>query len=111
MSKSRVIVLSVVQQGLTKAEVARKYGVSWQWVHTLVTRYEQHGEIGLEPLSRAPHSTKNHTPAEVTDRIIELRHQLGADGFDAGPQSIRDRLLQEAPSAPPRLLAPQSAAS
>jgi transposase len=43
MSKSRVIVLSVVQQGLTKAEVARKYGVTWRWVHTLVTRYEQGG--------------------------------------------------------------------
>jgi transposase InsO family protein len=102
MSKSRVIVLSVIQQGLTKAEVARKYGVTWRWVHTLVTRYEQDGEIGLEPRSRAPHSTKNHTPPETTDRIIELRHQLGTDGFDAGPQSIRDRLLQEAPCAPSR---------
>ena len=44
MSKSRIIVLSVVQQGLTKAEVARKYGVTWQWVHELVTRYERDGE-------------------------------------------------------------------
>jgi transposase len=45
MSKSRIIVLSVVQQGLTKAEAARKYGVSWRWVHTLVTRY---GKDGLD---------------------------------------------------------------
>jgi transposase InsO family protein len=102
MSKSRVIVLSVVQQGLTKAEVARKYGVTWRWVHTLVTRYEQDGEAGLEPHSRAPLSNKNQTPPDVTNRVIELRHQLVADGFDAGPQSIRDRLLLEALSAPSR---------
>ncbi|MCF8550239.1 MAG: IS481 family transposase [Pontimonas sp.] len=100
MSKSRVIVLSVVQQGLTKAEVARKYGVTWQWVHTLVTRYEQDGEAGLEPRSRAPQTNKNETPPGVTDRIIELRSELKAEGFDAGPLSIRDRLLQEGLPAP-----------
>ncbi len=36
MSKAKVIVLSVVHQGLTKAEAARRYDVRWQWVHTLV---------------------------------------------------------------------------
>ena len=102
MSKSRVIVLSVVQQGLTKAEVARKYGVSWQWVHTLVTRYEQDGEAGLEPRSRAPHANKHQTPPNVSDRIIELRSELKAEGFDAGPLSIQDRLLQEGLPAPSR---------
>lgn len=102
MSKSRVIVLSVVQQGLTKAEVARKYGVSWQWVHTLVPRYEQDREAGLEPRSRAPHANKHGTPPNVSDRIIELRSELKAEGFDAGPLSIQDRLLQEGLPAPSR---------
>jgi transposase len=102
MSKSRVIVLSVVQQGLTKAEVARKYGVTWQWVHTLVTRYEQDGQAGLEPRSRAPQTNKNETPPGITDRIIELRSELKAEGFDAGPLSIRDRLLREGLPAPSR---------
>jgi transposase InsO family protein len=95
MSKSRIIVLSVVQQGLTKAEVARKYGVTWRWVHELVTRYEQEGPPGLEPRSRAPHSNKNQTPPYVSERIIELRGELKAEGFDAGPHSIRNRLVQE----------------
>jgi transposase InsO family protein len=102
MSKSRVIVLSVVQQGLTKAEVARKYGVSWRWVHTLVTRYEQDGEPGLEPHSRAPRSNKNQTSASIADRIIALRTELTTTGFDAGPLSIRDRLLHEGLPAPSR---------
>lgn len=102
MSKSRVIVLPVVQQGLTEAEVARKYGVSWQWVHTLVTRYARDGEAGLDPRSRAPQTNKHQTPPGVTDRIIELRSELKAEGFDAGPLSIRDRLLQEGLPAPSR---------
>jgi transposase InsO family protein len=102
MSKSRVIVLSVVQQGLTKAEVARKYGVSWQWVHELVTRYEREGDAGLEPRSRKSQSNKNHTAPEVANRVLELRRQLTHEGFDAGPHSIRDRLIHEGLPAPSR---------
>lgn len=102
MSKSRVIVLSVVHQGLTKSEVARKFGVSWQRVHELVTRYERDGEAGLEPKSRRPHTNKNQTPPHLVERVIELRHQLTHDGFDAGPQSIRDRLLMDNLAAPTR---------
>jgi transposase len=85
MSKSRVIVLSVVQQGLTKSEAAKKFGVSWQWVHELVTRYERDGEAGLEPKSRRPHSNKNQTPPHLVQRVIQLRAELTRDGFDAGP--------------------------
>ena len=102
MSKSRVIVLSVVQQGLTKAEVARKYDVSWQWVHTLVTRYEQHGLDGIEPRSRRPKTNPQQTATETTERILTLRRELSAVGFDAGPQSIRDRLLNDGLHAPAR---------
>lgn len=96
------IVLSVVQQGLTKAEIARKYGVAWRWVHEIVTRDEQDGEAGLDPQSRAPHTNKHQTPHGVSERIVELRNELKADGFDAGPNSIRDRLLQEGLPAPSR---------
>jgi transposase InsO family protein len=94
MSKSRVIVLSVVQQGLTKAEVARKYGVTWRWVHTLVTRYEQGGLETLEH-SRRPHSNSRRISAEIEDRIIQLRHELTTAGLDAGPESIRSYLTTE----------------
>ena len=33
MSKARVISLSVVHQRLTKAEAAKTFDESWQWVH------------------------------------------------------------------------------
>ena len=100
MSKSRVIVLSVVQQGLSKAEVARKYGVTWRWVHTLVTRYERGGLEALEPRSRRPHTNPKTTSVETRERITTLRKKLRDAGFDAGPQSIRDRLLLEGLPSP-----------
>lgn len=88
MSKARVIVLSVIEQGLTKAETARKYDVSWRWVHTLVKRYEQHGLHGLEPRSRAPRRNSRATPEPVKARILELRTQLYANGLDNGPVTV-----------------------
>ncbi|WP_223690717.1 IS481 family transposase [Leifsonia poae] len=95
MSKARVIVLSVVHQGLTKAEAARKFDVSWQWVHTLVTRYETGGLDALEPHSRRPHTSSTGTPEHVRTRIIALRQQLTTDGLDAGPVTIAWHLEQE----------------
>jgi transposase InsO family protein len=99
MSKSRVIVLSVVQQGLTKAEAARKFGVTWRWVHTLVSRYEEEGLDALEK-SRRPKSNPRQTPPTVVRRILELRKELTKQGLDAGAGSIRSYLLREKKRAP-----------
>jgi transposase InsO family protein len=100
MSKAKVIVLCVVHQGLTKAEAARRYNVSWQWVHTLVTRYEQGGIDALEPHSRRPAANPRSTPPATQQRIIELRQQLDADGLDAGPITIAHHLGIEGITAP-----------
>lgn len=74
MSKAKVIVLSVVEQGLSKAEAARRYDVSWRWVHTLVQRYESGGIEALEPRSRRTRTNPRATPEHVRTRIIELHH-------------------------------------
>ncbi len=95
MSKARVIVLSVVHQGLSKTEAARRFGVSRQWVHALVARYEAEGLDGLEPRSRRPHTVPRATPEPVAERIRQLRRQLAADGLDAGPVTIAWHLEQE----------------
>jgi transposase InsO family protein len=100
MSKARVIVLSVVHQGLTKAEAARKFEVSWQWVHTLVTRYESGGLDALEPRSRRPRSSPITTSDPVRARVVQLRAQLSSDGLDAGPVTIAWHLDQEGIRAP-----------
>jgi transposase InsO family protein len=95
MSKARVIVLAVVHQGLTKSEAAELYGVSWQWVHTLVGRYNEGGLDALEPRSRRPASNSKATPPKVADRVVELRKQLDTDGLDAGPVTIASHLAAE----------------
>lgn len=100
MAKARVIVLSVVHQGLSKAEAARRYRVSWQWVHTLVTRYWEGGLEAIEPRSRRPSSNPRATPDRVRDRIVELRKSLDADGLDHGPVSIAGRLAAEGVRVP-----------
>ena len=100
MSKAKVIVLSVVHQGLSKAEAARRFNVSWQWVHTLVTRYHQGGLQAVEPRSKRPTTNRNATPDAIRDRIIKLRKQLDADGLDAGPVTIAIHLQRDGLTAP-----------
>ena len=98
--KNLVIARAVVEQGLTPTEAATRYGVSRQWVHTLVRRYQQHGPAGIEPRSRAPHTHPGRTPPEIRDRILALRHDLIDTGADAGPLTIAWHLAQEDRPAP-----------
>ncbi|MEV7528798.1 IS481 family transposase [Agrococcus sediminis] len=100
MSKSRVIVLSVVQQGLSKAEAARRFGVSWQWVDELVKRYRVGGIDALEPRSRRPKTNPRRTTEPVRARVVALRLELTAAGWDAGPASIAARLEREHTPSP-----------
>lgn len=100
MSKARVIVLSVVEQGMGKAEAARRFGVSRRWVHTLVERYLAGGLDGLEPRSRKPHSNPISTAQSVRDRIIYHRQHLASEGLDAGPVTIAWHLQQEGLTPP-----------
>jgi transposase len=95
VSKERVIVLSVVQQQLSKAEAARRYQVSWRWVHTLVTRYQTGGWKAVETRSRRPHSNSRAVNDELRERICTLRGELQTAGLDHGPVSIAARLKQE----------------
>lgn len=98
--KNLVIVRAVREQGLSHAEAAARFGVTRQWVHTLVRRYDIDGPDGVAPRSRAPKTRPGTTPNGVRDRIIALRVQLVADGADAGPETISWHLEQEGRRAP-----------
>lgn len=95
IDQNRVIVLAVVQMGLSPAEAARRFGISRQWVHVLLKRYEELGEAGLEARSRRPATHPAATPEAVRARIRKLRDELSAAGLDAGAESIADRLGRE----------------
>ncbi|WP_308796928.1 helix-turn-helix domain-containing protein [Agromyces silvae] len=99
-NKNLVIVRAVTEQGLTHAQAAARFGVTRQWVHTLVSRYQRGGPDAVGTQSRAPKRRPVTTPEPVRARIIQLRHELTADGADAGPVTIGWHLEQEGILAP-----------
>jgi transposase InsO family protein len=95
MSLARLVVTGVRLEGRSVTEVARDYGVSRQWVYTLLARYDAEGEAGLQARSRRPRGNARATPAAVEERIVELRKQLTDAGLDAGAHTIAWHLEQE----------------
>lgn len=100
MVKNRIIVESVVSQGIGVRATARKYGVSPAWVSTLVRRYRAEGPAAFEPRSKRPRSNPTATPPAVENRIIELRKELVDLGTDAGADTIHTHLEREGLTAP-----------
>lgn len=98
--KNLVIVRSVLDQGLTPAQAAARFGVSRQWVHVLIRRYEAQGLEGVAPRSRAPRSRPGTTSDAVRERVLQLRRRLSTSGADAGPETIVWHLQQEGLRAP-----------
>jgi transposase InsO family protein len=99
MGMPQLVVTAVLVEHRTKSEVARDYGLSRQWVTTLISRYLADGEAGLLPRSRRPLTSPTQTPGEV-DRIVQIRKDLDKGGHEAGADTIRSHLLRERGSAP-----------
>ncbi len=95
MSKARVAVLKVVTKQLSVTQAAADYGYSRRHLQRLLARYREDGIDAVDPRTRRPLSNPQATPAVVRDRIIELRLQLTADGWDNGPVTIAWHLEQE----------------
>jgi transposase InsO family protein len=87
-SKSQVIILSLLHEGLTPTQTAKRFGVSRKWIYQLLARYKAGGLHALEPQSRRPHSNPRALSSQLRQEIITLRHQLGLQGLDAGAASI-----------------------
>ena len=56
-------------------ELCARHGISRQAGYNTLERFQQHGWEGLEERSRAPWHHPNQTPAEMEQRIIELRQK------------------------------------
>jgi transposase InsO family protein len=100
VSLGRLVVAAVRLEGRSKSEVARSYGVSRQWVHELVRRFEAEGEAGLEARSRRPLTSRQQTLLEVEDEIVGLRKALQEEGLDAGAHTIAYHLVKRRGAAP-----------
>ncbi len=64
-----------VLDGAPLVEVALRYGVSRQSVHTWRKRYQELGVEGLKDRSRRPRHSPTRLPADVEALICELRRQ------------------------------------
>lgn len=99
-TKNEVIVLAVVEGGLSVTETADRFQVSRRWVHALLARYRAHGIEAVAARSRAPRSSPTRTPEPVRAAIVQWRDTLIREGLDAGAESIRDRLQPQMPVPP-----------
>jgi transposase InsO family protein len=78
-------VLEVLEEGASVTEVARRYGVVRQTVHTWLRRYAEDGLGGLADRSPRPASCPHQMPAQVEARIVAMRREH--PGW--GPSRIR----------------------
>jgi transposase len=88
MSKRRAVVLAVVVEGSSQAGAARRYELSEATVSRWLARWRDEGEAAFEAKSRRPRNSPNRVPAEVVERIVNLRVELAGAGLDAGPATI-----------------------
>ena len=95
----RLLIVQRYQARWKQAHIAAAMGVSRKCVKTWIDRYAAEGEIGLQDRSSRPHKTPRRTPAEVEQRVLELRRRerRGPDwiGVEAGvPARTVSRILR-----------------
>jgi transposase InsO family protein len=77
--------------GASVTEVAHRYGVTRQTVHSWLKRYAQAGLAGLVDRPSRPGNCPHQMAPEVVARVVELRRMRPF----WGPRSIRHQLLRE----------------
>jgi transposase InsO family protein len=99
---ARYVVDAVVLEGRSPREVASAHGISKSWIYELIARYRVGGYDALQPRSRRPRACTHETPVATVHAIVALRHQLAADGHDAGPATIAYHLAKRIEEVPSR---------
>jgi transposase InsO family protein len=89
----RYIVDAVVLERRSPTELAREHGICRRWIHKLVKRFNEGGYPALEARSRRPHSCSHQTAPDIKAQILQLRQELVAGGYDAGPETIAHHLI------------------
>lgn len=100
MNKNAVIVLSVIEHKKPIKLVCQEFEVSRSWVYELLRRHRILGPAAFEKGSKRPHGNALAISLELHQEIAKLRHELTAQGLDAGAQSIQFRLHTKYGHAP-----------
>jgi len=90
-------VLAVIREGMRVSEVAEKFGVHRDTVHSWLARYEAQGLEGLRDRSHRPNTSPLQMPAVIEARVLELRRNRP----HWGPMSLRHQLAREGVSPLP----------
>lgn len=76
--------MEFIKQALMKdvniSQLCREYGISRKTGYKWLRRYLEEGEEGLQDRSRRPHHSPQRTPAEVEQRVLEVRKEHPAWG-------------------------------
>jgi transposase InsO family protein len=84
--------IAVASRRVNVAAFCREHGISRETFYVWRRRFEADGVDGLQPRSRAPHTSPRRIPADVEEAIIELRKELDDLGVDSGPATIQYHL-------------------
>jgi transposase len=79
-----------LSEDVSKTELCESYGISRRTGYKWLSRYEAEGPAGLAERSHAPRMHGRATPAELVDKIVELRRARST----WGPRKIVARLEQ-----------------
>jgi transposase InsO family protein len=91
-------VMAVLRDGEPVVEVAARFGVSRQSLHTWIARYQQGGIGGLADRSHRPTNCPHQMAAEVEAELCELRRQHPGWGPARLAYVLARRGLDPAPS-------------
>ncbi len=82
----------------SKADLARRYGVSRKTVHKWLQRFKEGSWDGLKDRLRAPHFHPNALRPEVVDWILEWKRKHPFWGAPKLRQTLLDRYGDETPA-------------
>lgn len=90
MDQKTLFIAGYLEGSRMFGELCRFYGISRKTGYKWIARYERDGLLGLEELSRKPHSCPHRTPYSIRKEIIELRQKR----IKPGPKKIQSLLLK-----------------
>ncbi len=85
-------VLEVLNDAASVTDVARRYGVGRQTVHSWLRRYAAEGLAGLVDRSCRPATCPHQMPPEIEAKVLEMRRLHPS----SGPRTILNRLSRRA---------------
>jgi transposase InsO family protein len=73
--QGRLLIVQRHRAGWPQAHIAKAMGISRKCVKKWLDRHEAEGEAGLHDRSSRPHNCPHRTPAELEQRIVDLRQR------------------------------------